>query len=64
MNIVWVVVPFILLYDACVLSVRGKGAGARPPSASYGTYYVLAATLASYSTLVPFALWKAQQSKA
>jgi len=61
MNIVWVIVPAILMYDACVLSVARKGAAAPPPSAKIGAYYVLAATLVAYGTLVPTALYLAQK---
>ena len=61
MNIVWVIIPFILLYDACVLSIARKGPSAAPPSAKFGTYTLLAATLVAYATLVPTALYLAQK---
>jgi hypothetical protein len=61
MNIVWVVIPVILMYDACVLSAAGKGASATPPSAAYNTYSLVALFLAAYATLVPTALLLAQK---
>jgi len=61
MNIVWVIVPAILLFDACALSIQRKPAQATPPSAKYHTYALLAATLVAYATLVPTALVLAQK---
>lgn len=61
MNIVWVVVPVILMYDACVLSAAGKGASATPPSSAYHSYSLVALFLAAYATLVPTALLLAQK---
>ena len=61
MNIVWVIIPAILLYDACALAVARKGAAAPPPSRKFGTYAILGATLVAYGTLVPTALYLAQK---
>lgn len=61
MNAVWVVIPAILLYDAAALSIARRPAGAAPPSARAGAYWVVAATLLSYITLVPAALLMAQR---
>ena len=61
MNGVWVIVPLILLYDACVLSIANKSASAPPPSEKYGTYKAIGATIALYSILVPIALYLAKK---
>jgi len=61
MNGVWVAVPLVLLCDACVLSIKNKGASAPPPSAQFGTYTAIGATIALYSVLVPIALYLAKK---
>ena len=61
MNVVWVVVPGVLLFDAGSLIVARTAASSTvAPSAKLGTYVVIALFLAAYSVLVPVALLMAQ----
>jgi alpha-1,2-mannosyltransferase len=60
MNIVWVVVPAILLVDASILIAHRALPTAEPPSRPYHTYTLIALFLVAYSVLVPVALVLAQ----
>ena len=61
MNIVWVVVPLILLVDASILIAARAAPDAPAPSQPYHTYTLVALFLVAYSILVPVALLMAQR---
>ena len=63
MNIVWVIVPGILLWDAGanIIARAAPGSRVRPASSPFFTYEIIAGLLGAYSVLVPTALLLAQR---
>lgn len=64
MNGLWVLVPGILLYDACVRIVdacdKAKTEGSDAVPSGAGAYWLIAASLVAYSVLIPVALINAK----